>query len=166
MAPIFGPPCIVLPLYTNGLQVSVFDWPWRRYIAAGESILTVSGCRQSSITRPSCNNYYYYYYYYYCCCCCCCCYYYYFFALGSIRPEGQKQEAKNKISTVARGPDLRQDKMTPEWAPSCSAVSRLTAAGTGKRSHVDLGMKHSSDDRPRSGSQDPTHSVGRDSRRR
>ena len=31
---------------------------------------------------------------------------------------------------------------------------------------MDLGMKHSSDDRPRSGSQDPTHSAGRDSRRR
>jgi len=76
-----------------------------------------------------------------------------------------KQEAKNKISTVARGPNLRQDKMTQEWAPSCSAVSRLTAAGIGKRSHVDLGMRHSSDDRPRSESQDPTHSAGRDSQR-
>ena len=31
---------------------------------------------------------------------------------------------------------------------------------------MDLGMKHSSDDRPRSGSQDPTHSAGPDSRRR
>ena len=67
---------------------------------------------------------------------------------------------------MARGPDLRQNKMTQEWAPSCSAVSRLTAAGTGKRSRVDLGMKHWSDDRPRSGSQDPTHSAGRDSQRR
>ena len=74
--------------------------------------------------------------------------------------------AKNKISRVAGGPDLRQNKMTQEWAPSCSAVSRLTAAGTGKRSRVDLGTKHSSDDQPRSGSQDPTHSTGRDSRRR
>jgi len=37
-----------------------------------------------------------------------------FYALRSIRPEGQTKEAKNKISTVARGPDLRQDKMTPE----------------------------------------------------
>ena len=82
------------------------------------------------------------------------------------KARGLKQEAKNKISTVARGPDLRQNTMTREWAPSCSAVSRLTAAGTGRRSHVDLGMKHSSDDRPHSGSQDPTHSVGRDSRRR
>ena len=35
---------------------------------------------------------------------------------------------------MARGPDLRQNKMTREWAPSCSAVSKLTAAGTGKRS--------------------------------
>ena len=77
--------------------------------------------------------------------------------------RGLKTRAKDKISTVVRGPDLRQDKMTQKWAPSCSTVSRLTAAGTGRR---DLGMRHSSDDRPRSESQDPTHSAGRDSRRR
>jgi len=53
----------------------------------------------------------------------------------------------------------------PGVSPSCSAVSRLTAAGT-VRSRVDLGVKHSSEDRPRSVSQDPTHSAGRDSRRR
>ena len=30
------------------------------------------------------------------------------------KSRGLKQEAKNKISTVATGPDLCQDKMTPE----------------------------------------------------
>ena len=36
--------------------------------------------------------------------------------------------------------------MTQEWVRSYSSVSRLTAAATGRRSRVDLGMRHLSDD--------------------
>ena len=56
---------------------------------------------------------------------------------------------------MARGPDFRLNKMIPEWEPSYSVVSRLTVAATGRRFHVDLGMKHSSNDRPCSESPRP-----------
>ena len=42
--------------------------------------------------------------------------FFYFYALRSIRREGQKQEAKNKISTVARGPDHSQNSTVSKYA--------------------------------------------------